>query len=405
MTKRKSKIITDEKELKELFSYSGEELQNTSVFMSLFGKIDGKTKYQTYDVINVPPNTIMKNKNTFTTTIGSYVFNKAILEDSGIIKEIGYINKPVNKKIVKNIIDKCSYAMLEDRITLDQFKKFIDICQKFMTYCPIISPITSEEMLTISNTIEPKKKELLKKYSKEIENRDAYSFGSLEKELLDYSVEKLKDDPALDVINSGAGADLGNNFKNMYLVKGAQKDPDPTKGYNIITSCYEEGISKEDYTKIANSLAAGPYARARDTAKGGYSEKLFLSAFQHIQCDVKGSDCKTKNTITVTLDSKTLPFYMYSYIVEGNKLVRLDSTNMDKYLNKTVKMRFASLCENEKICNKCIGDLYYLLGVKNVGTATPQLASCVKLISMKAFHDSTDKYVYMDPMEIFNIKK
>jgi hypothetical protein len=140
----------------------------------------------------------------------------------------------------------------------------------------------------------------------------------------------------------------------MYVIKGAQKDPDPTKGFNIITSCYEEGISKEDYPKMANSLAAGPYARACNTAKGGYMEKLFLSAFQHVQLDKKDSDCGTKRTITVTLEGDYLSLMMYSFIVEGNKLIRLDSTNVDKYKGKTVKMRFSSLCEHEKICNKCL---------------------------------------------------
>ena len=70
-----------------------------------------------------------------------------------------------------------------------------------------------------------KKKELLKKYDKELKAGDALVMNKIEKELLDYCKEKLKDEPAMDNINSGAGADWGNNFKNMYVIKGAQKDP------------------------------------------------------------------------------------------------------------------------------------------------------------------------------------
>ena len=92
---------------------------------------------------------------------------------------------------------------------------------------------------------------------------------------------------------------------------------------------------------------------------------------------------------------------MYLNIVEESKLVRLDYTTMDKYKGKTVKMRFSSLCEHEKICNKCAGDLYYLLNTPNIGTATPQLASAVKNIMMKAFHDSTEKFTQMNAMEAF----
>lgn len=402
---RKSKIITDQKELDYIFGLSAHDCQKTSVFMELFGEFNGHKKYNTYDILHIPSNTYMGNKNTFTTTIGSYIFNKAIIEGSDLFKELGYINTVVNKKKIKQIFSKLSYAVLEDRITVTQFKTFINLCQKFMPYSTIICPTTSESMLKISKTIEPKKKQLLKKYEKEIEAGDAYTVNKIEKELLDYCMEVLDGDPALDSINSGAAADLGNNFKNMYVIKGAQKDPDPTKDYNIITSCYEEGISKEDYCKMANSLAAGPYARARNTAKGGYTEKLFLSAFQHIQLDEKGSDCKTKKTIEVKLDDRMIGLYMYSYIVEGSRLIRLDSTTIDKYRGKTVKMRFSSLCQNEKICNKCAGDLYYLLNIKNIGVATPQTASCVKNISMKAFHDSTDKYTKMDPMKAFCVNK
>ena len=92
---------------------------------------------------------------------------------------------------------------------------------------------------------------------------------------------------------------------------------------------------------------------------------------------------------------------MYSYIVEGNRLVRLDSSNIDKYKGKTVKMRFSSLCENENICNKCAGDLYYLLGIQNIGVGAAQLASDIKNIMMKSFHDSTDSYYTMDAMKVF----
>jgi hypothetical protein len=44
-------------------------------------------------------------------------------------------------------------------------------------------------MLLISKTIEPKKKELLKKYAKEIAANDAYTVGLIENELL----EKLRE--------------------------------------------------------------------------------------------------------------------------------------------------------------------------------------------------------------------
>ena len=389
------------KELEEILALTNEDCQKTSVFMEYFGTFKGKKKFQTFDVMEVPPKTYHNNKNKFTTTIGSWFFNKACIDAAGLFDVLGYENRSINKKVYGNINKKLSYAIAEDRITTQQFKDFIIYLQKFMNYSTVICTTISEDMLLISKTIEKEKNALLKKYEKELQAGDAFIMKKIEDELLALCEEKLKDDPAWDNIASGAGADLGNNFKNMYVIKGAQKDPDPTKGYNLITSCYSEGVSKEDYAAMANSLAAGPYSRAKKTANWGYEEKKFLAAFQHITLGPKGSDCGTKRTIEVTLDNNNLDKLMYSYIVEGNRLVRLDSTTIDKYRGKKVKMRFSSLCKNEHICNKCAGDLYYILGVTNVGTATPQLASAVKNIMMKSFHDSTEKYVTMDPMKAF----
>lgn len=398
--KRKSRYITDS-ERDYILSLSSKDCLKTSVFMECFGEFNGKKKFNTYDVMKVPPKTYHNNKNEFVTTVGSWFFNKACIDYPGLFDEIGYINKPISKGVYGDINDKLSLAILEDRVTTQQFKDWILCCQKFMNYSTVICTTSSEDMLLISKVIEPKKEELFKKYEKELAAGDAFTMQKIENELLAYCEDKLKDDPAWDNIKAGAGADLGNNFKNMYVVKGAQKNPDPTKGYNIIKSCYSEGVSKDDYAAMANSLAAGPYSRARKTAIWGYEEKKFLLAFQHIKLGPKGSDCGTKRTITVTLDKNYMKLLMYSYIVEGNRLVRLDSTNMDKYKGKTVKMRFSSLCKNECICNKCAGDLYYLLNTPNIGTATPQLASSVKNIMMKSFHDSTEKFTQMNAMEAF----
>ena len=90
---------------------------------------------------------------------------------------------------------------------------------------------------------------------------------------------------------------------------------------------------------------------------------------------------------------------------EGNKLVELTSENMNQYIGKTVQFRFASLCEAENgVCNACAGNIFYRLGVKNIGAAAPQIASKLKNVAMKAFHDSQVRMVEMDPMEAFGLK-
>ena len=150
-----------------------------------------------------------------------------------------------------------------------------------MNYSTVICTTSSEDMLLISKKIEPKKKELLKKYEKEIANGDAFAMQKIENELLDYCQNELKDDPAFDNIRAGAGADLGNNFKNMYVMKGAVRLTDGS--YDVVESSYISGLDKKDFVKTNDSAVGGPYSRAVNTKDYGYIEKLFVSAYQDIK--------------------------------------------------------------------------------------------------------------------------
>lgn len=113
------------------------------------------------------------------------------------------------------------------------------------------------------------------------------------------------------------------------------------------------------------------------------------AAFQGVVLDDFGSDCKTTNTLEIIITNKTKNDLMYRYIVEGSKLILLTNDNIDKYLNKKVKLRSPVYCIGDKLCNKCAGDLYYKLGIKNVGLSTTRVASTLLNMSMKKFHNST----------------
>ena len=208
---------------------------------------------------------------------------------------------------------------------------------------------------------------------------------------------------------SGARGSIGNNFKNMFVMKGVIKDPDPNakQKYKVAQSNYIDGIIPEEYALFANSLAAGPYARAKKTESGGYLEKLFLRAFQHLTLDPPGSDCGTKRYLEVELSPKNIELWMYSYIVgPGGQLTEITSDNKNSFIGKKVKLRFSALCESKTgICNRCMGNLYYRLGYKqNAGTSLTQIPSVQKNISMKAFHDSTQQLYTMDLEEVFQCK-
>jgi hypothetical protein len=194
----------------------------------------------------------------------------------------------------------------------------------------------------------------------------------------------------MDVYNSGAGSQWENNFKNMYVMKGAIKNPDPNaeKQFDIAISNFVDGISADEYSLLAASLAAGPYSRAKKTEIGGYWEKLFVKGLEHLSIQFD-EDCHTKKYKTVELTEKNIDIWMYSNIIEGNQLVELNPSNMNKYIGKTLKFRFSGFCEcDHGICEACAGSLFRKLNLKNVGVVSYKLCSDLKNLAMKNFHDS-----------------
>lgn len=409
MATRQSKLITDQKDKDFLLNITEDEVTE-SLIMECFGDFGGKRRFQPYDEIEIPIGVYgsekKKNTNKFMTTVGIWIFNKYFIEKD-FFEQFKYLNETVNKKMFGKINTKLSYALIEDDITLTAFKRYLEKTQFFMQFVSILSPNHTMKMITCTKEINKKKAELAKKYEKEIAAGDPIIADKIEKELIAFAKDLLKDDPSMDMFESGARGSIENNFKNMYIMRGAIKDPDPVKGgFDIALSNYSDGISKEDYSVVAKSLAAGPYARAKKTELGGYWEKLFLAAFQHVIALPQGTDCGTKRTITVTLTDNIISDMMYSYIVEGSRLVELTSKNMDSYRGKTVKMRFSSMCESKNgICSKCAGNLFYRINKLNIGIETPVIPSKLKNLSMKSFHDSTVKLVEMDPMKAFGLKK
>lgn len=412
INKRVSKVIKDPKDIEYLVSLTEHDI-TMSLIMDLFGDFNKYQRFNPYDIVTIPtgkyggklPNGKDKfNKEPFTTTVGRFIFNKYFIEcEPELLDMIGYVNDNVGKKVYGGIFDNLGYAVMEERISIGTYKRFCMKTQKFMPYVSILAPNHSDNMLTITKKINARKAKLIAENQKAFDEGDVIVVDKVSKELLDYARELMKDDPAMDMFLSGAGGSFENNFKNMFIMRGSVQDPDPTKTYNIITSNYVDGVSKEEYSKLANTLAAGPYSRSKKTELGGHWEKLFLSAFQHVILLDPDSDCGTKRHITMKVDAKNIDQIMYCYVINSDgSLTEITSQNKNKFVGKTVKLRFSSMCEaKDGICNKCAGNLFYRLGIRNVGASTPQIPSKLKVLSMKLFHDDQLNFAEMDPMKAF----
>ena len=399
--KRLSRDITKQEDIDFIINTDEETCCKLSFIMNCFGEFDKGSRFYPYDIIKIPPGVYgpegKKNKNTFTTTVGIFIFNRAFIEKD-LFDLVGYIDDGmITKKKLNKLNEKISYAFMEDKIDVEVLRRFVLKLQKFQPYCNILSYSFDEAMLTISYYIKDKKEELLKKYKEGLDKEDPTAGQKVEEELLAYAKELLNEAPSTDFLNSLAKTSWGNNFKNMFVIRGTSKRSDPANGeFMILKDNYIDGFTKEEYADFADALVGGPYARARKTETGGALEKQFVRAFQHLVTGPEGSDCGTKRTISVHLTEDNIKIWMYNYIVEGNKLIELTSDNKDKYLNKTVNFRFSIFCEDEKyICSKCAGNLFYRLDMKNIGVASFVMGSSIKNVAMKAFHDSTVKLYSM----------
>ena len=411
---RTTSVIKDEELIKSVIEIKPEDITSTYV-VELFGEFDGKRRCNPYDLITVPKGAYGidgskrgVNVKPFTTTVGKLIWNKMyILRNPDIYEAIGWVDDIVTKKIFNKLYKKLGYLLLEGKISRDSLKRFVMTTQLTMPYVQFLSPSFTDKMLLSSTYMNKRKAALIKENKAAFDAVDLKTIDAVSNELLKESKEYLDGDPSLDIFNSGGGGDYTNHYKNTYIMKGTVRDGDGS--YKVITSNQIDGVSEKEYATLANSLAEGPFNRSKKTEEGGYYEKMLLYSMQHLKLLEPGSDCGTKRTITVTLTDSNIEDYMYNYFIGPNgKLTEITSDNMNSLIGKTVKLRFSSMCEakNGCFCNMCAGNLWYRLGVsRNVGILTPTIASKLKNLLMKSFHNSQVSLTDMNVMEVFGFEE
>ena len=341
------------------------------------------------------------NDKEIVTTVGRLLFNKVVLNDN-ILKENGYYNEILNEDGIFGLDAKLFALKLDDKITIDDYYDYINKCTwigySLATY---IDPSLTSDMYVIDKKIYKKRDELIAKNINAFDNKNSQPaiISSIENELLDDARESIKEIDGYQIYESGARGSYGNNFKNSVIMRGAIKDfVDPSK-FTSADKSLVEGCRKEDFYKMANIHISGAYSRAKSTVKGGYLGKQVRAGFQHIVLDEKDSDCGSKTYLDITITDKNKKLFLYRYINVNGKLLLLDETNINKYIDKKVKMRSPLYCKSDKICNKCAGDLFYRTGFRNVGIMLDTASGILLNKSMKLFHDATVKTIKIDPLK------
>lgn len=399
------RTITNE-EKKYLMSINPDDISITlleDLFEDRYDRAKNKTvpsKFNTYDEFTLEANEYF-NTEKILTNCGLFILNKAFFEKK-LSKVTGYINKPFNKKVLGQIDSVLSSAVLNDVIPPEDYIDYMNVLC-FIAYgfnTQICTSLTYNSM-TPFDRVEKAKSEFIKNHKEELDNDDVFIASQMEKELVDIARDCMKDDPAMELYDSGARGGFDNAYKNAQIMKGPVYNGSKGK-FEVMTDALYHGIHKSQIATLSNSVINGNYAKAVATGECGYDAKKLTAAYQSVSVDKKGSNCGSKKTVEITITAKNKDYFKYMYIQQGEKFIVLDDETLPKYIGKTVKMRSPLCCKNHsKICNVCAGDMYYKLGVSNIGLLTNKVSNAVLNRKMKAVHVANVKTSLINTDEAF----
>lgn len=381
----------------EFFELIGNPVNPTAeVISKLFAyHKEGGMKYHTDDIITIGPDKSPFVKANSTTTIGIYIINKYLFEDLGIF---GYVNKVMTSKRWGEVEKLIADARIANDISIQQVHNYIDRSQALLggPLAHIISPSLSSSILNLPPSAQKLRKDLLEENKEGIAANDPQVSSKIEHAVVDEALRVIhkNPDPGVSIFDSGA-IDPYNNYRTMFVMKGAIVDntgESPT-GYKIVTSNYNDGISKEDMPIIADSLVTAAYNKGVLTQDSGTLGKKYNAVLQNIRLLPKGSDCGTTKTRKQEITENNAEDYLYRYIVEKGKLVQLTPENANQYVGKTVDMRTPIHCKSKDpcYCSVCTGERLYRVGIKNVGLTFNTISGSLLNASMKKFHDISIK--------------
>lgn len=381
--------------LEELFANHYDRQSGKTVPALIIPETHITLKKERYPFVNEPTNT----------TLGMLFFNRYVLERTGIIQHLGYWNTTLTKKNEGKLCTLVNNLFILDKITAEQLGEYLDSRERLGFWsCAFLGTSVSSALLTPMDNVEKRKKELFAQYKDKLSSNNPVerlmASNAIEKDLLKIVEGNLKSDPGYDMYASGVN-NMPNNYKNINVMRGAVFN-EITQNFDVVENSLMNGMSKYDIPAQANSVVAGAYPSAVGTAKAGEMAKIILATLQSIELDPNlNSDCGTNSTIPITITENNKMYMLYRNIIDGNKKVMTDLSNINNFVGKTVRMYSPQCCLNDKICAKCAGRVFHNLGVTKAGLLTTEITQKLLNIKLKSKHDLSQKAGVLDKKEVF----
>lgn len=403
-------MLTPEK-IQRIKSLNGDQI-NKKLMIELFskkaqkdqsGKIVISPAYcKASDAFTLYPDDLITVKSQIETTVGLFIFNIFCIIDS-FYDKIPYHNETLNDKQMDGLMQTIVNEIIKGKIDVKEFGKFQERVLWLGYLSELFTPGMSMKMKYPLPKVEKRKKELFTEYKDEIEKGNQVVVAErIEPELLELARGELKDEPGFELYAKGGKPKFENNYKNMQVVVGPIKNPTTGK-YHISDASLTDGYTPEEQHHYAGSLIHASYSRAVVTQDGGAYVKFLAAALQSVQLDKEGSDCGTLllKRVSITKSNKSLYLWKYFKEKQDGDLILMTDENVHQYIGKDVLMRQMIFCKGKKYCNKCAGNLYYSLGIKNLGLASIRVPSTFLNLSLKKMHDTTVKVESFKPQDYF----
>lgn len=361
-------------------------------------------KYRITDYFDIPANMLVNQpKAVKNTTFGLFLYNAFVLAD--LLKDtIEYINVAIDGDNFETIVNALGTLILHQKLPMEVFSKFCSRTVWLGYQSELFMPGMSVELIIPNKEVKKLKVKLLNENPEFLERNtiditQVGKFGTtIEAPLLEEAARIRKENYAGRLYDMGKPT-FGNNYKNMNVINGVL--PDPVTGtYKINENCYNEGINDWNFDMLANKTMSASYARGVGTQVGGTYAKYVGIMMQTLRAGPKNSDCDTKMYVNFEVTKKNREIILYTYGLIDGKLTMISDPISRQLVGKTIKIRSPLFCKmKDCLCNKCLGDKFYLLGIENIGLTTNIPLDSQKLKSMKSMHDMTIKPYPVNPKE------
>lgn len=333
-------------------------------------------------------------KNVFTqtpvndlTTVGLFLENVIVLGYPTEFNQFGFINTEWKfGKIVKMVTD----AMVAKKVTVKQYRKFVDNLFYLNHISEICVPSMSERSLMTHPDIPRVKAEFIKAHKDQM--NDPFVIKELEDKLIALDKEWLgvgtkNADSSVTFFDGLGKKSYDLHRKKLFVIVGGTPSFDQSTGkYEFNQNSLMDGWTVEAIPSIANETRRGSYDRGVETAKGGAETKLVYRVFQDLK--IAKDDCGTKRTIKADFGKIfRIKDFLGRVIRVGGVDIEITEENMSKFDGKIVDLYSPLTCsERYDLCYKCCGRRCKELGVKFIGLQTVKITSKFMQTAMKSMH-------------------